>query len=78
MALLRDAHAEGRDVTEAEALNAATLVGAAPDQPKRVLDGLLADGLAVREEGTSLIGLPGSGAVERSAPTRRAESSGGR
>lgn len=60
MALLRSAHAAGTPVTQREALDAATLPGAPPEQPRRVLDGLLADGLATRDASEVYIHLPGA------------------
>ena len=59
MALLRRAHSAGVPVGEQEALDAATLAGGPPGQPDRVLRGLVADGLAVRDD-RGRIHLPGS------------------
>ncbi len=58
MALLRSAHIDTSPVTRAEALSAATLPGAAPDQAPRVVDGLLADGLAAADPVTGALRLP--------------------
>jgi A/G-specific adenine glycosylase len=59
MASLRAAHVEGRPLTRADALSAATLPGADPAQASRAVDGLVADGLAVADPVTRDLGLPG-------------------
>lgn len=67
MALLRRAHSAGVPVGEQEALDAATLAGGPPGQPDRVLRGLVADGLAVRDD-RGRIHLPGSRPPDEGAP----------
>ena len=59
MAALRRAYAAGTTVTRAQALAAAQGAGGDLDQPQRVLDGLLKDGLA-QQNAEGLISLPGS------------------
>lgn len=60
MALLRAAHAAGGSATRREALEAATLAGAERDQAARVVDGLVADGLAQADPVLGTLALPGS------------------
>ena len=58
MSLLRAAHVEGRSVTRAAALRAASLPGAEPAQASRVVATLVADGLAAVGQDGQRLSLP--------------------